>query len=90
MSIPANSIIYCDPPYAGVTKYEYSIDHVNFWAWCRERVADGHDVFVSEYNAPDDFICVWQREILSALKPGRAGRAVEKLYIHKSQLKTKL
>lgn len=87
MIIPPDSIIYCDPPYAGVTKYAYSIDHENFWAWCRERVAEGHDVFISEYNAPDDFICVWQREILSALNPGRAGRAVEKLFIHKSQLK---
>lgn len=86
MSIPANSIIYCDPPYAGATKYEYSIDHEKFWAWCRERVAEGHDVFISEYSAPDDFVCVWEQEILSALNPGRAERSIEKLFIHKSQL----
>lgn len=87
MSIPPNSVIYCDPPYEGVSKYAYSIDHEKFWAWCRERVAEGHNVFISEYNAPDDFVCVWRHEILSALKPGRAERPVEKLFIHKSQLK---
>lgn len=86
MSIPANSIIYCDPPYAGATKYEYQIDREKFWAWCRERVAEGHDVFISEYSAPDDFVCVWEQEILSFLNPGRAKRSIEKLFIHKSQL----
>lgn len=86
MSIPPNSIIYCDPPYAGVTKYTYSIDHENFWAWCREKVAEGHDVFVSEYNAPDDFICVWEQKLKVLVKPGTDKQAIEKLFIHKSQL----
>lgn len=86
MSIPPNSIIYCDPPYAGVSKYAYSIDHENFWAWCRERVAEGHDVFVSEYNAPDDFICVWERKLNVGVNPGSDKQAIEKLFIHKSQL----
>lgn len=86
MSIPPNSIIYCDPPYDGVSKYTYSIDHENFWAWCREKVAEGHKVFVSEYNAPEDFICVWERKLRVCVKPGRGKQAVEKLFIHKSQL----
>lgn len=86
MSIPHNSIIYCDPPYAGVTKYEYSIDHENLWAWCRERVAEGHDVFVSEYNAPDDFVCVWEQNLRVCVNPGIGKQAIEKLFIHKSQL----
>lgn len=86
MDIPPNSIIYCDPPYEGVTKYAYSIDHENFWAWCRERVAEGHDVFISEYNAPDDFVCVWERKLKTTLRPGKVKRAIEKLFIHKSQL----
>lgn len=86
MSIPPNSIVYCDPPYAGVKKYAYSIDHENFWAWCREKVAEGHDVFVSEYNAPDDFVCVWGQEVKITLNPGISKQAIEKLFIHKSQL----
>lgn len=86
MSIPPNSIIYCDPPYAGVTKYEYPIDHEKFWAWCRERVSEGHNVFVSEYNAPDDFTCVWEGELKVGVNPDINRQAVEKLFIHKSQL----
>ena len=86
MIIPPNSIIYCDPPYAGVTKYEYLIDHEKFWAWCREKVAEGHDVFVPEYNAPDDFICVWEQEVRVCVDPGTSKQAIEKLFIHKSQL----
>ena len=86
MIIPPNSIIYCDPPYAGVTKYAYSIDHEKFWAWCREKVAEGHDVFISEYNAPDDFVCVWEQEVRVCVDPGTSKQAIEKLFIHKSQL----
>lgn len=86
MSIPPNSIIYCDPPYEGVKKYSYSIDHENLWAWCRERVAEGHKVFVSEYNAPDDFVCIWDQELKTTMNPGTTKMAVEKLFIHKSQL----
>lgn len=86
MIIPPNSIIYCDPPYAGVSKYKYSIDHENFWAWCREKVAEGHDVFVSEYNAPDDFVCVWEQKLRVCVNPGSDKQAIEKLFIHKSQL----
>lgn len=86
MSIPHNSIIYCDPPYAGVTKYAYSMDHEKFWAWCRERVAEGHKVFISEYNAPDDFVCIWDQELKTTLNPGTTKRAIEKLFIHKSRV----
>jgi DNA adenine methylase len=41
----------------------------------------GHIIFVSEYNAPDDFECVWQKEIVSSLaKNTGAKRGVEKLF----------
>ena len=86
LEIPDASIIYCDPPYAGVTKYEYPIDHNNFWAWCREKVDEGHNVFISEYNAPDEFVCVWEQKLRVCVKPGIGKQAIEKLFIHKSQL----
>ena len=86
MIIPPNSIIYCDPPYEGVTKYEYSIDREKFWAWCRERVTEGHKVFISEYDAPDDFVCVWERKLRVCVNPGIGKQAIEKLFIHKPQL----
>ncbi|PJC56904.1 hypothetical protein CO024_00620, partial [Candidatus Gracilibacteria bacterium CG_4_9_14_0_2_um_filter_38_7] len=29
--------------------------------------AIGHSVFVSEYSAPDDFECVWEKKVKSSL-----------------------
>ena len=61
--IPPNSIIYCDPPYEGTTKYKDGFEHDKFWQWCRDKECEGHKVFISEYKAPDDFKCVWEKEI---------------------------
>ncbi len=67
LDIPYGSIIYCDPPYAGTTKYRDSFDHACFWEWCREKSKEGHQLFVSEYKAPEDFVSVWQKESKSQL-----------------------
>ncbi len=83
--IPSGSLIYCDPPYAGTTKYKDDFDHELFWQWCREKVNEGHEVFISEYNAPDDFVCVWQKEIQSGLNTNTTKKGVEKLFVHESQ-----
>lgn len=58
LEIPPNSLIYCDPPYEGTTKYKDEFNHAEFWKWCRDKAAEGHIVFVSEYNAPKDFYCL--------------------------------
>lgn len=86
LEIPNNSIIYCDPPYANTTKYSKdSFDSIRFWRWCRDKVTEGHKVYVSEYNAPDDFVCIWEKEISSNL--GSSSKtATEKLFVHKTQL----
>ncbi len=85
--IPNNSIIYTDPPYENTTKYKSKFSPVEFWDWCRQKVKEGHKVFISEYNAPDDFVCVWQKEIVSSLtKDTGAKRGIEKLFVHKDQL----
>jgi DNA adenine methylase len=67
LDIPPNSLIYCDPPYRGTTKYKCSFDHDEFWQWCRDKQDEGHTVFVSEYAAPDDFSCVWEKKVCSSL-----------------------
>lgn len=82
--IPENSIIYCDPPYKNTTKYSRKeFDYKQFWEQCRNWVFDGHKVFISEYNAPDDFICVWQKEITNSLNDKKA---VEKLFVYNEEL----
>ena len=75
------STIYCDPPYAGTTKYKDDFDHDRFYEWCRERRNEGHNVFVSEYNMPEDFICIWSKEVNSSLtKDTGSKKGVEKLF----------
>ncbi len=86
LEIPNNSIIYCDPPYANTGKYKDDIDHDKFWDWCRKKVSEGHRIFISEYNAPDDFRCVWSKEITSSLTQDTGAKTgVEKLFIPKGQ-----
>jgi DNA adenine methylase len=84
LQIPDNSFIYCDPPYETTTKYTDEFNHTDFWQWCREKVKEGHSVFVSEYNAPEDFECAWQKEVVSSLtKDTGSKKAVEKLFRYK-------
>ena len=85
LEIPSNSIIYCDPPYEGTTQYKDSFDNSKFWQWCREKAKQGHQVFISEYNAPADFKCIWSKEVNSSLsangKIGGNKKSVERLFV---------
>ena len=78
-----NTLIYCDPPYAGTSGYKTgAFDHDKFFNWCREQ-SRNNVVFVSEYNAPDDFECVWQGEIKTNFASQRkvaTHNAIEKLF----------
>jgi len=82
-------IIYCDPPYEGTKAYKVGIDHKEFWQWCRDKVSQGHKVFISEYKAPDDFVCVWEKVQITRLANNIATNSehVEKLFVHESQYK---
>ena len=82
LDVPANSIIYCDPPYKDTTNYKDSFDHEAFYEWCRQKHKEGHQVFVSEYNMPDDFICDWSKEVNNSLtKDTGSKKGIEKLFV---------
>jgi DNA adenine methylase len=69
LEIPDNSIIYCDPPYKNTTS-PYSgdsIDYEEFWDWVRLQKLRGHRIYVSEYEAPEDFTKIWSREVNNTL-----------------------
>jgi DNA adenine methylase len=84
--IPRESIIYCDIPYNNSTKYKTSFDHHCFWDWCREKVKEKNKVFISEYDAPNDFECIWKKDICSSLTTETGSKkATEKLFIWKGQ-----
>lgn len=84
-----NSLIYCDPPYQSTTGYKTGgFNHKEFFDWCRLMATKGNLVFVSEYNAPDDFECVWQGEQKTNFSSGRkkaTHNAVEKLFTIKDK-----
>lgn len=81
----ANALIYCDPPYANTAGYKTGdFDSEAFFSWCRAQAAKGNVVFVSEYNAPADFICLWQGEIKTNFASSRTAathNAVERLFM---------
>ena len=84
LELPPNSIVYCDPPYKGTTGYKDGFNHTEFWEWCRKKSKENHSIFISEYNAPEDFECVWQKEAKSSLSAnGKIGGnkiSIEKLF----------
>jgi DNA adenine methylase len=82
LTIPPNSIIYCDPPYKGTKEYDTKnkFNHDAFWNWCREMSSKGHTVFISEYEAPNDFYCVWSKEVNVSIRPTKTLKQVEKLF----------
>ena len=85
LTLVAKSIIYCDPPYQGTTKYKDDFNHAAFWEWCREKTTEGHTVFISEYSAPDDFLAVWSMEVSTTLNKSK--KDVEKLFVYEPLLK---
>lgn len=82
LAIPPGSIIYCDPPYRGAhVSYSRGFDHDAFWEWCRKRAREGSKVFVSEYQAPEDFTCILTiPSAVLVIKPYR--ETEEKLFVY--------
>ena len=83
INIPPKSLIYCDPPYKGTTSYSTArqFDYDRFYDWVRQMKRDGHIVYVSEYNMPGDFSCVWEKSITNNLNPTKTYTAVERLWM---------
>lgn len=52
-------VVYCDPPYKGVGCYDNNdFNNDEFYEWVRTRE---YPIYFSEYNAPDDFVPVFQK-----------------------------
>jgi len=84
INYPGNSIIYCDIPYNGTKQYAISknFDYDFFWEWCRKMTNNGHEVFISEYNAPSDFKCIWEKKITNTMNTTKTYKPTEKLFIY--------
>jgi DNA adenine methylase len=74
-------IFYMDPPYKNTKEYSTkNFDYDNFYQQCRRLHELGHKVFISEYQMPDDFSCVWEMEITNSLNPKITKKPIEKLF----------
>ena len=82
LEIPNNSKIYCDIPYKDTKQYASSknFNYDNFWNWCRGMSKKGHQVFVSEYIAPEDFECIWEMKVTNSMNTTKTYKPVEKLF----------
>lgn len=56
LEFPADSLVYCDPPYLNTTRYKNEFDSESFWNWAKIK-SKNNKVFVSEYCAPEG----WER-----------------------------
>lgn len=82
-AVPARPVIYCDPPYADTTDYGLSdFPHELFWEKARQWAESGADVFVSEYNAPEGWVPIWEKEVAGQLDLRKERtKPVEKLFV---------
>ena len=84
---PSGALVYCDPPYAATTRYgRMTFDTAAFWETVRRWSVDNF-VFVSEYAAPDDFLCVAESAKQSCVAGGhRQTSRVERLFLHRNRV----
>lgn len=85
---PEGKLIYCDPPYAACSaRSGYvtgSFDSAAFWQTVREW-SKKNVVFVSEYAAPADFVCVASsRKRVLMNQKDRTNYKTERLFVHES------
>lgn len=86
LDVPDKSVIYCDPPYKNTVGYGFEFNHDDFYQWCRDKVKEGHKVYISEYESP--FRKVWKCNLRCAVDK-KAGMREECLFsVHEPSLFT--
>lgn len=85
LSIPNFSLVYCDPPYEGSDFYGNAFESTLFWERIR-KISLINTVFVSEYSAPKDFVCIKEFYHKSSLSLGPHQARLEKLFMWGSNL----
>jgi site-specific DNA-adenine methylase len=83
-------VIYCDIPYRGTTKYhtnEFPYDE--FYEWVKEA-STYNTVLISEYDMPEDFTCIYSKEVKTLLDSNKSSgndtsTRIEKLFTYKKK-----
>lgn len=83
------NVIYCDPPYQETKGYATSqgFDFDEFWQVMREWSKTDF-VLISEQQAPEDFVSIWEKDVLRSIKARGKSRQTEKLFVYKDSLYT--
>ena len=83
--LPEDCVVYCDPPYANTEQYGIEISRFDsdaFWAWARDCK---RPLFISEYNAPDDFVPIAEFAHRARASRNKNNAVTERLFVHKTQ-----
>ena len=84
IEIQPDSVIYCDIPYKGTIGYNGTeFDHDAFYKWAKEQT---ELVIISEYDMPEDFVCVWRKSLMRKFSGAKANVCNEGLFVPKHQL----
>lgn len=86
VSIPEDSVIYCDIPYEGTDGYiekKDGFDYDRFYQWCERQT---QPVFISSYQMPTDrFDCIEEFTHRSTLSATANNLVTERIYVPKHQ-----
>ena len=80
-----NALIYCDPPYANSTGYKDKFNHEKYWDWAR-MLSKNNIVICSEYKAPEDFECIYEKGLTTTMDNASRKKDTEKLFILKERV----
>lgn len=74
------ALFYEDIPYKGTTKYKVdSFPYDEFYDWCRKMSKD-NIILISEYEMPDDFTCIWEKNLKCTLDKNSRTDRTERLF----------
>lgn len=84
IDIPADAVVYCDPPYHAIDKKLYEgterFDHGAFYDWC-VRVSKTNPIFISEYSIEDDrFEIVAEKQKMTSMSQTKSSIVTERIY----------
>ena len=76
-------VVYCDIPYVN-TKCEYNngFDYNAFYDFARETPC-----FISEYQMPDDFVCIAEKHCITTMNDNFRSKRVERLFASPAAIK---
>ena len=85
IDIPADAVVYCDPPYHACDNSLYegtsaTFDHCAFYDWC-VCVSKTNPIFISEYSVEDDrFEIVAEKQKITSMSSVKSSIVTERLY----------